>query len=43
MSQPCEYCGEEPCACPFFDLPEEPEDPDNPVCPDHEPDAERGL
>ena len=24
----CEYCGNDPCDCPIFDLPEEPQSPD---------------
>jgi hypothetical protein len=24
----CDYCGQDPCDCPVFDLPE---DPDNPI------------
>jgi len=30
----CEYCGQDPCDCPVFDLPEEDEVPDDSVCVD---------
>lgn len=33
---PCEYCGEDPCACPVFDIDPDDGGPDNPTCPDDE-------
>lgn len=39
----CPYCGQDPCTCPMFDLPDETEEPDNPICPDHENDPEPQL
>lgn len=39
----CEYCEREPCICPVFDMPDEDENPDDPICPDHESDEEVPL
>lgn len=35
----CEYCGQDPCDCPVFDIKEDPENPDDVICPD----ADEGL
>ena len=31
MGEPCEYCLEDPCTCPVFDIPDEFENPDDPI------------
>lgn len=42
MTDPvCEYCGEEPCTCPVFDIEDEGGGPDNPICIDSDEDIEK--
>jgi len=34
MPEPCEYCLQDPCDCPVFDIPDEHEECDDPICVD---------